>query len=45
MTNENDIKVAAQINKKLNLRSEGYLQDHLKDLLHVPFVDDYQIFF
>ena len=42
---ENDIKVAAQINKKLNLRSEGYLQDHLKDLLHVPFVDDYQIFF
>ena len=42
---ENDIKVAAQINKKIQFRSETYLEDKLKELLHVSFVSDYEIFY
>lgn len=42
---ENDIKVAAQIYKKINLRSETYLRNHIAEQLHIPYVSDSQIFY
>ena len=45
MMMENDIKVAAQINKKINFRSESYLRDRISELLHISCVSDKQIFF
>ncbi len=45
MMMENDIKVAAQINKKINFRSESYLRDRISESIHVSCVSDKQIFF